>query len=259
MSASMIRFVRLAILVALALGVARAAHAQTWFQVAQESASSTLTIPAGVTYQLGTTSCAATGAAAWSAPITVTAATTFSPLSMSVAGVFPFADPCAGYVKTLDVQETSAAQTLTLNGAPFQVPALASSAPVNCPAPATFSANPEMPAAPPNCAPLANEIPVASDGSTITEMLVAAPVIFQYCQGSGAGQICDAPFMFIGLPITVGPNAQCGGPTGFQAAAGNAPPGTLYAVESDRQTTVTFSAPDGTPQPPLSVPAAAPI
>ena len=241
----MIRIIRLAILFAIAAALVYSAQAQTWAPVAPESTSTTLTIPAGTTYQLGAAACAATGSAAWSAPVTVTSATTFSPLSMSVSGVFPFNDPCAQTLKTLQVLETAAPQVLTLNGAAFQVPALA---PVltlqNCPAPATFNANPTTPAAPPNCAPLANEIPVSSDGSKITDLAVATPMFFQYCTGSGTGQICDAPFMFVSLPIVVGPTAQNGGPP----VAGNASPGTLYAVQAAAQNTVLFTDQTGAAQ-----------
>jgi hypothetical protein len=250
-------------LTALAFGLLISAHAQTWFPVAQESGASTLTLPAGTTYQLGVAICpAANNGPAWSAPLTVAADTVFNPLSAGTAGVFPFSDPCQNVIKTLQVQETSAAQILTLNGAPFTVPALAvstvSSGLVNCPAPTTFDANPTVPLSPPNCAPLANEIPVASDGATVTNLAVATPVIFQYCTGSGTGQICDAPFMFIDLPIDVGPNAACGGFPMLPAPAGSASLGTLYVAPAGMANLVLFSNAAGIAQPPLVVPAATP-
>lgn len=255
----MIRSVRLLLLAALAFALVAAAHAQTpaqtWYTVAPEGASTSLTIPAGTTYQVGVASCPATSAAAWSAPVTVTAATTFNPLDLGTnAAAFPFADPCPNTVKNLQVLETSAVQVLTLNGASVSVPALATAAaPVNCPAPATFNANPTPPATPPNCAPLANEIAVCADGCSISELQVATPVFFQYCTGTGTGQVCDAPFMFIQLPITVGPNAQCGGPT----TTGNTTPGTLYVQRASQQNSVTFSTSPGAPPTTLAVAAAA--
>ena len=61
-----------------------------------------------------------TGWAAWPgncwAQVTVPAATTISPVSMSnqYAAQFPFADPCPGIVKEFDVLETAAAQTVSV-------------------------------------------------------------------------------------------------------------------------------------------------
>lgn len=229
---------------ALAALLVISAHAQTWYPVAPESTSTTLTIPAGTTYQLGTASCAVTSAAAWSAPVTVTAATTFNPLDWT-NGVFPFADPCNGTLKTFQVQEVAATQALTLNGASFTVPALATVvAAAACPLPAMPNANPTLPATPPNCTLAANAQAIAGDGAVVTVLTLAAPVYFQYCQG----QVCDAPFMFVSSPIAVGPNAQCGGPAGTGT-------GTLYALEGLRAVTLSYVAAGGAAAVPVAVPA----
>jgi hypothetical protein len=77
-----------------------------WVMVAGESSTVAVVLPAGTTYRFGN---AADNL--WSAPITVTEATTFSPVFYP-AGVFPFADPDPGVVKELDVLETTAPQAI---------------------------------------------------------------------------------------------------------------------------------------------------
>jgi hypothetical protein len=76
-----------------------------WSTIASEGNTS-VTIPAGATYRFGDKV-----NNLWSAPITVSSATTFSPIYI---GIFPFADPDPGTVKELDVLETTAPQTVTV-------------------------------------------------------------------------------------------------------------------------------------------------
>jgi hypothetical protein len=82
--------------------------AATWATIATESATTSVTIPAGATYRFGDTA-----HNLWSAPITVTVPTTFGPVYFP-ASVFPFADPDVGTVKELDVLETTASQSVTV-------------------------------------------------------------------------------------------------------------------------------------------------
>jgi hypothetical protein len=101
-------------------------HAQTWFKVTSEigptaSSSNTLTLPKGTIYRfgIGTTYCDT---------VTLTAATTFSPVYFNsfpctVKGV-KVADPAPNITKEVDVQETAAAQVVSLNGGNVMVPAL---------------------------------------------------------------------------------------------------------------------------------------
>jgi hypothetical protein len=63
-------------------------------------------LPAGTTYRFGDSA-----NNRWSAPVTVTEPTTFSPVSQN-SGVFPFGDPDVGTVKELDVLETATPQTV---------------------------------------------------------------------------------------------------------------------------------------------------
>jgi hypothetical protein len=79
--------------------------APVWSTIASEGNTS-VTIPAGATYRFGDKV-----NNLWSAPITVSVATTFSPIYI---GIFPFADPDPGTVKELDVMETTAPQTVTV-------------------------------------------------------------------------------------------------------------------------------------------------
>ena len=62
-----------------------------------ENPSVSVTLPAGATYRFGDYT-----NNQWSTPITLTTATTFSPVSWP-AGVFPFPDPDPGVAKDLDV------------------------------------------------------------------------------------------------------------------------------------------------------------
>lgn len=84
------------------------APAPVWATITAESVSIAVILPAGTIYRFGDTA-----NNRWSAPITVTVPTTFSPVSFS-AGVFPFSDPDSGVVKELDVLETSAAQPIAV-------------------------------------------------------------------------------------------------------------------------------------------------
>ncbi|HEY5055161.1 MAG TPA: hypothetical protein VII58_03325 [Acidobacteriaceae bacterium] len=91
----------------------------TWFTITQESGTTSVALPAGTTYRFGTANCAAqNGAAAWT-QVTVSQPTTISPVSMGAVystGInpFPFADPCGGSVKELDVLETATLQTISV-------------------------------------------------------------------------------------------------------------------------------------------------
>ena len=113
----MIRIVRLTMLAALAYS----AHAQNtpapvvppvpapvWVTISPESATVSVTLPAGATYRFGD---AVNNL--WSAPITVQVATTFSPVFFP-SGVFPFSDPDPNTAKELDVLETADAQGVTI-------------------------------------------------------------------------------------------------------------------------------------------------
>jgi hypothetical protein len=83
-------------------------QAPVWVMVAAESQAVSVVLPAGTTYRFGDTT-----NNVWSAPITVTEPTTFSPVFYP-AGAFPFSDPDPGVAKELDVVETSAAQVVTV-------------------------------------------------------------------------------------------------------------------------------------------------
>jgi hypothetical protein len=95
---------------------AQTAPTSTWFTVSGENQNVSVVLPAGMTYRFGTASCAAqNGAASWT-QVTVTQTTTISNVSMGGAtDPFPFADPCYGTAKELDVLESSAIQTVTVN------------------------------------------------------------------------------------------------------------------------------------------------
>lgn len=90
-------------------------NAQTWFKVAAEDPSASATLPAGTVYRLGSGTC-------WSDPVTVTKLLTLTVYWPT--GIFPFADPCPGVAKELDIQETATAQTVTVSGQAVTVPAL---------------------------------------------------------------------------------------------------------------------------------------
>lgn len=94
-----------------------------WYTVTQESTTTAVTLPAGTTYRFGDYT-----NNKWSSPVTVSAATTISPVSMGNGDPFPFSDPDPGFVKELDVQETSTSQSVTLTNlavSPNTVTALA--------------------------------------------------------------------------------------------------------------------------------------
>jgi len=95
---------------------AQTAPTSTWFTVTGESQNVSVTLPAGTTYRFGTAACAAqNGAASWT-QVTVSENTYISSVSMGGStNPFPFSDPCYGTAKELDVLETAAAQTLTVN------------------------------------------------------------------------------------------------------------------------------------------------
>jgi hypothetical protein len=82
--------------------------ANTWTAIASENSGVSITLPAGATYRLGDYT-----HNLWSAPITVSVATTFSPVYFP-AGQFPFNDPDSGTVKELDVLRTVAPQTVSV-------------------------------------------------------------------------------------------------------------------------------------------------
>jgi hypothetical protein len=250
------------ILVLVCLG----AHAQTWVPIADENdtiaigsmpVTLQLGVPAGTPVtDAGSVPCTTVGGC-WE-----TLVLSSGPLVTITATVTTFGgvDPAFGTAKIVQVEQTNLEQLfqVTNNGSATELEQGISIAPgatetvivpgtfsppaaATCSAPTASNPNPAVPSTPLGCAPLANEVAVAGDGSTITNLEVATPVIFQYCTGSGGGQICDAPFMFDKLPIVVGPNAQCGGPTALNSSA----PGTLYIVEAIEQNTVLFSAASG--------------
>src|SRR5450631_4292097 len=88
---------------------AQTTPAQVWNTIAAESATTSVTLPAGTTYRLGDYT-----NNKWSAPVTVQVDTTLNPISMGVANSFPFSDPDEGTVKELDILETVAPQTITV-------------------------------------------------------------------------------------------------------------------------------------------------
>ena len=86
----------------------------TWFTVATENSNVSVNLPAGTTYRWGTPSCpAANNAATWT-QLTVTVQTTISPLTTVNGNPFPFADPCSGTPKELDVLEAGSIQTISV-------------------------------------------------------------------------------------------------------------------------------------------------
>jgi hypothetical protein len=112
--------------------LSQSAPAPTWFTVAPESATTSVTLPAGATYRFGDTA-----HNLWSAPITVQAATTINPVSMAGDNPFPFADPDVGTVKELDVLEIADAQLVDVTDLTTEtvtariVPALATPPPAH--------------------------------------------------------------------------------------------------------------------------------
>jgi hypothetical protein len=82
---------------------------QTWATITPENSMVSITLPAGATYRFGDYT-----NNKWSDPVTVTAPTTISPVSMASGNPFPFSDPDYGTVKELDVLETTAPQTIAV-------------------------------------------------------------------------------------------------------------------------------------------------
>jgi len=70
--------------------------------------------------------------------------------------------PAFGTLKIVQVLETSAPQTVTVNGASVTVPALAPTL-NTCALPTTSDANPVIPAQPANCAQLPGAVPMAAN------------------------------------------------------------------------------------------------
>lgn len=88
--------------------IVQAVPKSNWYTLTPESATTAVLLPAGATYRFGDTA-----NNKWSAPITVTQATTFSPVYFP-NGVFPFADPDPGFAKEFDILETATAQSVTV-------------------------------------------------------------------------------------------------------------------------------------------------
>ncbi|HEV2646285.1 MAG TPA: hypothetical protein VGU46_07980 [Acidobacteriaceae bacterium] len=82
--------------------------ANNWTTIASESSGIAITLPAGTTYRFGDYT-----HNLWSAPITVSATTTFRPLFFP-SGQFPFSDPDDGTAKELDVLQTTAPQSISV-------------------------------------------------------------------------------------------------------------------------------------------------
>ncbi len=105
---------------------------RAWVTVASENA--TISIPAGTTLRYGAPAGTAYGCgtgpalatAAWVTPTKTATVVTTSALGVS--------DPAPCYVKVLQVEETTAVQTVTVNGKSVPVPALATP-----PAPKTYT------------------------------------------------------------------------------------------------------------------------
>lgn len=91
------------------LTFAQTSIAQTpiWVTITQESYTVAVVLPAGASYRFGDYA-----NNKWSDPITVTAATTISPVRWPDG--FTFADPDPGVAKELDILETPAPQTVTV-------------------------------------------------------------------------------------------------------------------------------------------------
>jgi len=124
--------------------------AQTWQKVASEgatqAASPVAVLTAGLIYRFG-------AGASWCDTVTVVKATSqtvwFSNVACTVAGK-PVTDPAPGVTKELDIQETSAVQTVMVSSKPVTVPALpmvsttytitCTTAPLPAPLPATTTA-----------------------------------------------------------------------------------------------------------------------
>jgi hypothetical protein len=95
------------------------AFSQTWFTVvpaAQQGLNTSVVLPKGTTWRIGDYT-----NNKWTAPVTTTAATT-TVIDYADGGAGHPPDPDPGFDKEFDVLETSAAQTVTVNGASETVP-----------------------------------------------------------------------------------------------------------------------------------------
>jgi hypothetical protein len=127
--------------------LATPALAQTWFKVASEVPTISLTIQAGATYRMGSAA-----DQRWSSNQTVTTPMTISVFYPTMGASFP--DPDPGQVKEIDVLETTAMRTVTLSDTSFSpvkvttvtVPALAPTVPLSYP-PVAFTPSTVYPVA----------------------------------------------------------------------------------------------------------------
>lgn len=195
--------------------------------VALSAGSATVTIPAGMTsgnltisYAPDTAS-AATYTASSSSIAVAVAATPAAAVIVPPPPAGPPADPCA------------------------------------MPGPNQFNVNPVIPAIPVTCPQLANEVAIASDGATITNLRNGTPVIVQYCVPTA----CNPPIMWVWSSslrssVLIGPTTPAfGGPP----VAGGTAAGTLYVVEAAQPISVYFSSAAGVAQPTLLVPVSPPV
>ena len=94
-----------------------------WFTLltpAQQSLTTTVLLPVGVTYRIGDNE-----NDKWSAPVTTTAAVTIADYADGLDGRPP--DPDPGTAKEFDIQEQATPQNVSVNGQSVTVPALSSS------------------------------------------------------------------------------------------------------------------------------------
>jgi hypothetical protein len=98
--------------------VTNPAPAPVWVTVTQESATISVTLPAGATYRFGDYT-----NNLWSQAVMVPVLTTLSPVTMADASPFPFPDPDYGTLKELDVLETAAPQTVSVSDLTLSPPA----------------------------------------------------------------------------------------------------------------------------------------
>ncbi len=111
----------LALLLAACTSLAAAQTTQTWVKIADENTVGAVTLAAGTTYRFG----AATGvtyagtdcskANCWAVFSNLPSATTIKSVAWPSGG-YPFADPAPGVLKELDILQTTAVQTYSVNG-----------------------------------------------------------------------------------------------------------------------------------------------
>lgn len=119
----------------LVLLLATPLYGQTWFKVASESSTTSITIPINTTIRFGLGTC-------WSSTQTNTRGPSTFALYWPTGQIGINPDPCPGVVKELDVMETSVTQNITvvINGkssvvtVPALPPAPAVTYTFNCPA-----------------------------------------------------------------------------------------------------------------------------